>query len=523
MKMIKTITKIMPQTVIMIGCWFVVPAVSAIVLENGQGEVISGGEGSNQYHSITLPSNGRDLAITLEGGSGDADLYVRYAAQPTTSNYDCRPYEWGNDEQCLFSSPNTGTYHILVRGYEDFSNVTLRASYEVSGPGNPAPTPSPSGNTIDIVTYNIEWLGNPSAAGYNGSRSQQIAAAANDIIDGGGEIYALQEIGGSSALNDLISDLNDMDNQNTWSGAISQPSASQSLAYVYKTNVVTGSSFQTLLTNESSYNFAGRYPYLMRASVTVGSSTESLNLINLHLKCCTGSDNADRRAAAMAVLADNLHDDFRTDNVIVLGDLNVADEGGAYGEIADWGFYSDRDNDSYADYRHAAGSLTDEVYVPSNPDSDIDHILISNELGAAWSAVSPNQRNQYLDTSVSDHSPVKTTLDVSLFGGVPSDNPQEPDEPNPEGLSVTQALSQSIGTSMTVVGVIVEGVNGIYALRMRDVNNASQSIVVKLEANQRNAWSPELNPGVIGSTIQVTGRRDTYANQPSIESVSAIQ
>ncbi|WP_086934038.1 hypothetical protein [Agarilytica rhodophyticola] len=379
-----------------------------------------------------------------------------------------------------------------------------------------------SAATIDIVTYNIEWLGNPSNSDFNGSRTQQINAAANDIINGGGEIYALQEIGGSSALNDLLSRLNTIDSQNSWLGAVSQPSASQSLAFVYKRSVVNSASFQTILTNESSHNFAGRYPYLMTASISVGNTNKQLNLINLHLKCCSGSNNSNRRAGAMAKVVNRLHNSYRTDNMIVLGDLNVASQGGANGEIANWGIYGDRDNDGRADYSHAAGSVADRPYDRNNPDSDIDHILISDELKAAWNAVSSSVRNRYLETTVSDHSPVKTTLEVSLFDSSTA-NPTPTPAPIPSAMSVSDALSQSFGSSLTVAGIIVEEFNNIYALKLRDINNSSKEIIIKLERNQRNTWSPRLNPSVIGKTIVVKGRRDTYSNRPSVERVTSIR
>lgn len=374
-------------------------------------------------------------------------------------------------------------------------------------------------DTIDIVTYNTEWLGNPSTAGYNGTRTQQINAAANDIINGGGEIYALQEVGGSSALNDLISALNVQDNQNSWSGGVSQPTASQSLAFVYKTNVVSGVSFQTILTNESSYNFAGRYPYLMTANVNVGASSAQLILIDLHLKCCTGSTNANRRAAAMASLVAELDNNYRTDNVIVLGDLNVAQEGGANGEIADWGFYNDQDNDGKSDYSHAAGSVADTAYDPSSTLSDIDHILISDELKSTWDAVSSGVRNQYLNTTMSDHSPVKTTLDLSQLG-----LSSGPGGSNGGGntSSVSEALAATVGTHLSVTGEIVDYFNTQYAMVIRDLSNSNE-IIVKLEADQRSQWSPYLNPSVIGTVVEVDGQRDAYSGQASIESVSNIE
>ena len=498
----------------------------ATEFSNGQSVTLSGNSASSQFHSVAIPANADNLHIELAGGSGDADLYVRYNAAPTSSTYDCRPYINGNDEVCEFASPNTGTYHILVYGYTSFTNTTLSVSYTLSGSA-PTPIPNPSGATIDVVTYNVEWLGNPTTAGYNGTRTQQINAAANDIINGGGEIYALQEIGGSSALNDLLTSLNSNDTVNSWNGNISQPTASQSLAFVYKTNVVTSANFQTILTNQDSYNFASRYPYLMTATINVNGISKSLNLINLHLKCCTGSTNASRRAGAMATLVSELNSNYRIANMMVLGDLNVADEGGANGEIANWGFYADRDNDGQADYSHAAGSLTDEPYVATNPDSDIDHILISNELSAAWYGVGASIRNQYLTTTVSDHSPVKTTLDVSLIGSttnpIPTPNPTSAPNPGLSGISVTSALAQSVGSSLTVVAIIVEEFNGVYALKIRDVNDASKTLVVKLESSQRNTWSPNLNTSVIGKTIQVIGKRDTYSNLPSLEYVTSIQ
>ncbi|THB71173.1 MAG: hypothetical protein D6B28_07780 [Gammaproteobacteria bacterium] len=488
-------------------------------LENGQSIVVNGGSGSTQFYSINVPTGASNLVIEISGGSGDADLYTRFGSKPTSSSYDCRPYRSGNNETCSVSSPNVGIYYIMLDGYSAYSNVSLTASYDDGS----TPPPPPSGSTIDVVTYNIEWLGNPSTAGYNGSRSQQINAAANDIINGGGEIYALQEIGGSSTLNDLVTALNSNDSVDNWSGDVSQPSASQSLAFVYKTSVVTSASFQTILTNASSYDFAGRYPYLMTATVSVDGHTKSLNLVNLHLKCCTGSSESNRRANAMTTLANELHNNYRTYNVIVLGDLNVASEGGANGEIADWGIYNDRDNDGYADYSHAAGSVQDKPYVPSNPDSDIDHILISDELKASWDAISASVRNEYLTTTVSDHSPVKTTLDVALFGTATNPTPDPDPNPNPSENSVLDALAANVGTSLTAVGVIVEGYNGIYALRMRDETYSDQTIIVKLESSQRSTWSPQQNPSVVGKTIRVVGKRDTYSNLPSIENVTSIQ
>ena len=93
---------------------------------------ISGATGSLQYFSVAVPSGATNLNIQTSGGTGDADLYVRFGQQPTTSAYDCGSFNYGNVEVCPSTAPTAGTYHIMLTGYEAFSGVTLTASYQTS-------------------------------------------------------------------------------------------------------------------------------------------------------------------------------------------------------------------------------------------------------------------------------------------------------------------------------------------------------------------------------------------------------
>jgi hypothetical protein len=70
------------------------------------------------------------LDVNISGGTGDADLYIRYGAQPTTSNWDYRPYLNGNNESVIVNDPQTGIWHISVRAYSATSGVTLAGSLE---------------------------------------------------------------------------------------------------------------------------------------------------------------------------------------------------------------------------------------------------------------------------------------------------------------------------------------------------------------------------------------------------------
>ncbi len=79
-------------------------------------------------YTLELDPGYTTMTISITGGTGDADLYVNYGSQSTTSSYDCRPYKNGNEETCTFSSPQSGTWHIDIRGYRAASGVTLNAT-----------------------------------------------------------------------------------------------------------------------------------------------------------------------------------------------------------------------------------------------------------------------------------------------------------------------------------------------------------------------------------------------------------
>jgi secreted trypsin-like serine protease len=89
---------------------------------------LSGATSSFQHFAITVPAGSTSLTVTQNGGTGDADLYVRSGSQPTTTAYNCRPYLSGNAESCSFSNPVAGTWYVSVRGYTSFSGVSLTAT-----------------------------------------------------------------------------------------------------------------------------------------------------------------------------------------------------------------------------------------------------------------------------------------------------------------------------------------------------------------------------------------------------------
>ncbi len=89
----------------------------------------AGSAGQWLHRTVTIPTGVSSVTFKITGGSGDADLYVRQGAQPTTSQYTCRPYLNGNNEQCVINNPQAGSWHFSIRGYTAFSGVTLSYNY----------------------------------------------------------------------------------------------------------------------------------------------------------------------------------------------------------------------------------------------------------------------------------------------------------------------------------------------------------------------------------------------------------
>ncbi|MGJ8664481.1 MAG: S8 family peptidase [Marinicella sp.] len=99
-------------------------------LVNGTAKTgLSGASGSQTFYTLAVPAGATDLSFALSGGSGDADMYVRFGSAPTTSSYDCRPYRNGNNETCNISNVQAGTYHVMLRGYSSYSGTSLVGSF----------------------------------------------------------------------------------------------------------------------------------------------------------------------------------------------------------------------------------------------------------------------------------------------------------------------------------------------------------------------------------------------------------
>jgi hypothetical protein len=96
---------------------------------------LAGATGGQLHYYIDVPAGATSLQIRNSGGSGDADLYVRRGAAPTTTTWDQRPYLAGNTETVTISNPQAARYYVMLRGYSAFTGVTLVATVASGGGG----------------------------------------------------------------------------------------------------------------------------------------------------------------------------------------------------------------------------------------------------------------------------------------------------------------------------------------------------------------------------------------------------
>jgi serine protease len=167
---------------------------------------IGGAAGSQQFWTMNVPAGATNLKFVTSGGSGDADLYVKFGSAPTTSSYDCRSWSSTNAETCNITTAQAGTYHVLVQGYSAFSGLSLTGSYTTGGGQTYT-------NGTDYPINDNATVESPiTVSGRSGNAPSSTPVAVNivhtyigdlkvDLVAPDGSIYTLHNRAGGSADN----------------------------------------------------------------------------------------------------------------------------------------------------------------------------------------------------------------------------------------------------------------------------------------------------------------------------------
>lgn len=268
--------------------------------------------------------------------------------------------------------------------------------------------------SLDVATWNVEWFG--STGGGPSNEAVQFNNVVSVIEQSGMDLWALQEVSSPTVFDQLLATLG-----SPWAGDLASVnnSGSQNVAFVYRTDVVQKGTVGHILT-EFSPAFAGRPPLRLQAVVTLPDTTLTVVLVTVHMKCCSGATDFDKRLEASQRLKNRF--DFTSDawaNLVLLGDLN--DE--LLTSITP-GMPSPYENfvSDPTDYRFLTMPLEIDgtcTYCGGSQTSTIDHVLVSDELFDAADRGSTERMSTVLTgisgflSNTSDHVPVFTRLQLA--------------------------------------------------------------------------------------------------------------
>ncbi len=242
-------------------------------------------------------------------------------------------------------------------------------------------------STFEIVTWNVEQF----PLDFNNT----VPSLVHMINNINADVIAFQEVRNPAVFLQLDMDLTE------WVGEFIELEGDLDLAFLFKKCEIVSYTEPTAILN----NIWPRPPVQTKVKHYNGLE---LTIINIHLKCCGGSDNIAIRESASNDIKNYLDTEYEKESVVVLGDFN--DVISVQGPFSN--FISDSDSYRFADQAIAEGSSDNWSY-PSWP-SHIDHILISNELSTRIQTTQTlTIDNCFADYEkyISDHRPVMVVLE----------------------------------------------------------------------------------------------------------------
>lgn len=187
------------------------------VLSNGVAETgLYGSAGSYVKYTMVVPAGASGLKFVMSGGTGDADMYVRFGSEPTDTTYDCRPYTNGNAETCTMATTQAGTYYVNLKGYSAFSGVSLTGSYNT---GVNAPPTANFTYTTNGLTANFTDTSTDSD-GTIASRSWSFGDGGTSTATNPSHTYATA---GTYSVSETVTDNGGASNTKTTSVLVSAP------------------------------------------------------------------------------------------------------------------------------------------------------------------------------------------------------------------------------------------------------------------------------------------------------------
>ena len=194
-----------------VSCATTPPPTGGGVLTNGVAKTgQAGAAGASLAYTMVVPAGATALKFVTSGGTGDADLYVKFGSAPTTTVNDCKSEGGTNAETCNITTAQAGTYYVLVKGYTAFSGMSITGSYTTGGGGGGTQTYS---NTADYNIRDNTTVDSPiTVSGRTGNGPASASISVNivhtykgdlkvDLVAPDGTLYNIHNRTGGSADN----------------------------------------------------------------------------------------------------------------------------------------------------------------------------------------------------------------------------------------------------------------------------------------------------------------------------------
>ena len=119
---------------------------------------------AERVFTLNVPDNATNLNFITSGGSGDADLYVKFNSAPTLTSFDCKSTTSSSNERCEIGNAQAGVYYVMVQAWNAITNVSLTGSYNE---GNTAEPINRVENNISVAANNWSRYTQNLDAGYS--------------------------------------------------------------------------------------------------------------------------------------------------------------------------------------------------------------------------------------------------------------------------------------------------------------------------------------------------------------------
>lgn len=342
-------------------------------------------QGETTYQIID--AFGNDVDVRLDGGT---EIAINNLSIPT-----------GDIDLIGLVSQFRGSYQIQPRFATDLGLPPLEKDTVARG------------NTLDVTTWNLEWLGTADTSRGPSDKDRQFRSIRQVMDSIRADMYGVQEVLTAEALSRVADSL-----AGSYSSVFAaEVPSDQKMGWIYNRDIVTPVSTGLAVCGAGDAWAGGRFPFRMTFDTKVGSETVRMVAFVIHAKASTDTVNPkndyDRRKNDGEVFYNYLTEFYKDSNLIIIGDFNDDMTTSVIDStlVTPWtAFTEDKTNYSVLTLPLSERGLVS--YVGFNR-AFLDHIIVSNEVVPLIHRTYIEAPQAYMSSyssTVSDHLPVTVRI-----------------------------------------------------------------------------------------------------------------